>query len=120
LDGISEPHIIGYDDQIPPSTLEPSAIEAGNLITGYKEDPVEGRTTWRNGSFLVFRILSQKVPEFNKFLWEHPVEVPGETSHSNEGSVKPEVLPDNPADLPLGSILLGARLVGRWKSGEDQ
>jgi hypothetical protein len=49
-----------------------------------------------DGSFLVFRYLSQLVPEFDTFLKKNPI--PG---------VPPE----------FGSELLGARLVGRWKSG---
>jgi hypothetical protein len=51
-----------------------------------------------DGSFLVFRFLSQTVLEFDNFLRDHPLPVPGLT----------------PAE---GSELLGARLVGRWKSG---
>lgn len=52
-----------------------------------------------DGSFLVFRFLFQLVPEFDKFLKENPVKVPG---------LSPEE----------GSELMGARLVGRWKSGK--
>jgi hypothetical protein len=47
---------------------------------------------------LVFRHLFQLVPEFNSFLKHNPI-----------------VLPGLPPDQ--GSELLGARLVGRWKSG---
>ena len=55
------------------------------------------RPSWAvEGSFMAFRYLSQLVPEFNGFLTANPV--PG--------------MP--PAQ---GSELLGARLVGRWKSG---
>lgn len=49
-----------------------------------------------DGSLLVFRYLFQLVPEFDNFLKQHP-------------------LPGLPPDK--GSELLGARLVGRWKSG---
>ena len=56
------------------------------------------RPPWAlDGSFLSFRYLFQLVPEFNSFLKQNPI---------------PEVLPRE-----LGSELLGARLVGRWKSG---
>ena len=59
--------------------------------------PDVARPAWAlDGSFLVFRYLSQLVPEFDTFLKKNPI--PG---------VPPE----------FGSELLGARLVGRWKSG---
>ncbi|KAJ6506018.1 dye-decolorizing peroxidase precursor [Mycena vulgaris] len=59
----------------------------------------DSRPSWAiDGSFLVFRKLQQFVPEFNKFLTDNPLEV--------------GVL--SPAE---GSALLGARMVGRWKSG---
>jgi hypothetical protein len=62
------------------------------------------RPDWAlDGSFLAFRYLKQLVPEFNKFLTEHPLPVP---------------VPSAPGD-PTGADLLGARLVGRWKSGKQ-
>jgi hypothetical protein len=55
------------------------------------------RPTWAlDGSFLCFRKLDQLVPEFDAFL-QHPV-------------------PNAPLN-PEAAELLGARLVGRWKSG---
>lgn len=48
-----------------------------------------------------YRHLKQLVPEFNKFLTDNPI-----------------VLPGLPRDQ--GSELLGARLFGRWKSGEQK
>ena len=52
------------------------------------------RPRWtKDGSFLVFRQLKQRVPEFDKFL------------------------EDSAAISGVEKELLGARLVGRWKSG---
>lgn len=45
----------------------------------------------------MFRQLKQLVPEFNKFLTDNPIVMPNLT-------------------LQQGSDLLGARMVGRWKS----
>jgi hypothetical protein len=58
-----------------------------------KNPPFTPRPPWTlDGSFLCFRLLLQRVPEFNAFL-------------------KHKATPD------VDSELLGARLVGRWKSG---
>jgi len=66
---------------------------------GHEGDQVTNRPAWAvDGSYLAFRYLFQNVPEFNNFLKENPVPVPGLTPEE-------------------GSELLGARLVGRWKSG---
>lgn len=95
LDGISNPAIIGFDKDPPPG---PRPVQPGVILLGHSGDPqASSRPKWVvDGSFLVFRYLSQKVPEFNTYLETHPV------------------LADGAVD---GSELLGARLVGRWKSG---
>lgn len=60
------------------------------------------RPAWAvDGSFLAFRYLQQLVPEFNDFLAQNALKVP---------------IPIAPGD-PNGADLLGARLMGRWKSG---
>ena len=72
----------------------------GVILLGQDGDevPTSGaRPKWAiNGSILAFRHLSQLVPEFNTFLENNAI--PG--------------LP--PKD---GAELLGARFMGRWKSG---
>jgi len=69
---------------------------------GHEGDPVQDRAPWAiDGSFLAFRYLCQNVPEFDNFLRDHPVPLPGLTPEE-------------------GSELLGARLVGRWKSGSSR
>ncbi|OBZ72595.1 Dye-decolorizing peroxidase msp1 [Grifola frondosa] len=65
---------------------------------GQETKPVT-RPAWAlDGSFLALRYLFQLVPEFNTFLKKNPLPLPGLTPEQ-------------------GSELLGARLVGRWKSG---
>ncbi|KAJ7201687.1 hypothetical protein GGX14DRAFT_464677 [Mycena pura] len=74
-------------------------VDPGTLLLGETGDTVT-RPAWaKDGSFLVFRQLKQLVPEFNKFLTDNPI-------------VKPGVLTPR-----QGSDLLGARMMGRWKSG---
>ena len=66
---------------------------------GRDGDPVTTRLPWAlDGSLLAFRYLPQLVPEFDTFLTQNPISIPG-------------------LSPVQGSELLGARLVGRWKSG---
>ncbi|KAF7335655.1 DyP-type peroxidase [Mycena venus] len=94
LDGISNPTVGGFQDPLPGQALVPT----GEILVGETGDSVT-RPEWaKDGSFLVFRQLKQLVPEFNKFLADNPINEPGLTPEQ-------------------GSELLGARMVGRWKSG---
>lgn len=74
--------------------------EAGVILLGQPgDDLAKSRPTWAiDSSFVVFRKLRQHVPEFNDFVANHPIKDPG-LGHEQ------------------GSDLLGARMVGRWKSG---
>ncbi|KAG6816227.1 hypothetical protein H0H87_007598 [Tephrocybe sp. NHM501043] len=98
LDGISNPSVIGFDKDPLPG---PKPVRAGVLVTGHDGDlGPSPRPAWAvDGSYLTFRYLFQNVPEFNKYLEDNPVPVPGMTRKE-------------------GSELLGARMVGRWKSGQ--
>ena len=99
LDGVSQPAVEGVDD---PEKVNPGQqlVPPKVILLVQEDDTKDGKNkgpSWAlNGSFLAFRHLSQLVPEFNKFLEDHAI--PG--------------LP--PKD---GAELLGARLMGRWKSG---
>ena len=93
LDGISQPAIQDIDTKPNPGQ---ETVAQGITLLGRVGDAIP-RPSWAlDGSFLAFRYLFQLVPEFDTFLKKNPI--PG--------------LP--PAE---GSELLGARLVGRWKSG---
>jgi len=93
LDCLSNPPIIGFR---PPNTGE-DPTPPGIILLGENGDGITGRPDWaKDSSFLAFRKLQQLVPEFNQFLTDNPI----------------KGLP--PAQ---GSELLGARFVGRWKSG---
>ncbi|KAI0070456.1 Dyp-type peroxidase [Panus rudis PR-1116 ss-1] len=94
LDGISNPAINNLDTSPLPGQ---ESIRQGFLFLGREGDDTT-RPSWAiDGSILAFRFLGQHVPEFNKFLEDNPI---------------PEVV-----DRKKGSEFLGARLVGRWKSG---
>ncbi|KAG9090903.1 hypothetical protein FRC06_000831, partial [Ceratobasidium sp. 370] len=94
-DGISNPAVDGVVNPLPGQR----PIPPGVLLLGTASDPVATRPSWATeGSFLAFRQLSQLVPEFHDFLDKNPIVLPG-------------------LDPQHGSELLGARLVGRWKSG---
>ncbi|KAJ7688003.1 hypothetical protein B0H17DRAFT_1169575 [Mycena rosella] len=97
MDGISQPAVEGFTTLVLPGQ---TLAEPGVFLLGERGDPFqESRPSWAvDGSFLVFRQLQQLVPEFNKFLTDHPL---------GAGELTPE----------QGSELLGARMVGRWKSG---
>nr|7ANV_A Chain A, ancestral D-type dye decolorizing peroxidase [Geotrichum candidum] len=99
-DGISQPAVKGFDTNPNPGQ---APVRPGVILVGRDGDSVanNARPSWaKDGSFLVFRKLQQLVPEFNKFLEENPIKLPGNNLTPEEGSE-----------------LLGARLVGRWKSG---
>ncbi|KAH9933659.1 Dyp-type peroxidase [Epithele typhae] len=102
LDGISQPAVKDFDKCPHPGQ---ETVRQGVILCG-RENDVDARTKqpvtrppWAlDGSFLALRFLAQLVPEFNTFLEQNPITSTGLT----------------PA---AGSELLGARLVGRWKSG---
>ncbi|KAJ7220135.1 dye-decolorizing peroxidase precursor [Mycena pura] len=94
LDGISNPAVDGFQQPLPGQAVVPP----GEILVGEMGDNVT-RPAWaKDGSFLAFRQLKQLVPEFNKFLADNAIKAPGLT-------------------VQQGSDLLGARMVGRWKSG---
>ncbi|KAJ7644468.1 dye-decolorizing peroxidase precursor [Roridomyces roridus] len=97
MDGISQPAVNGFTNPVLPGQ---TSVDPGTFLVGEIGDPnLDARPAWaKDGSFLVFRKLQQLVPEFSQFLTDHPLDVPSLT----------------PAE---GSELLGARMVGRWKSG---
>lgn len=118
-DGISQPYVKFVDDDEQQPKRKPlpgqNVANPGVLVLGqpWPEDPNKDtpRPRWtKNGSFLVYRHLKQLVPEFNEFLrqtvWDK--------------ISKRRVVADFPygeAELKKEADFLGARLMGRWKSG---
>jgi Dyp-type peroxidase family len=110
LDNISQPGIRGLTQSSHPRYRPEEGLPGqdliwpGEFVLGYPgqhpDDPVkEGPpppmpAQWmRNGSYMVFRRLEQKVPEFRRFIAARA------------------------ARLGMDRELLAARMVGRWKSG---
>jgi deferrochelatase/peroxidase EfeB len=84
---------VGFQTPLPGQAVVPT----GEILVGETGDNVT-RPLWaKDGSFLVFRQLKQLVPEFDKFLTDNPIRIPALTPKQ-------------------GSDLLGARMIGRWKS----
>ncbi|KAJ8108503.1 dyp-type peroxidase [Nemania bipapillata] len=100
-DGLSQPAVKDVDAGV---ISEPgvSPVRQGIILLGREGDSV-ARPSWAlDGSFLVFRYLKQLVPEFDAFL--------------QANALKDVPFPPAPGD-PTGAELLGARMMGRWKSG---
>ncbi len=94
-DGISQPCVKGLTSPLPGQQV----VSPGVFVCGYPGEgkPAPARPAWvKDGAFMVFRLLEQKVPEFNDFLNTAAPTLGG-------GGIDP--------------VLLGARMVGRWKSG---
>lgn len=109
-DGISQPGIRGLTRRSSPTRNPDQGLPGqdliwpGEFVFGYpgqdandavkKGPPPHMAAPWlRNGSYMVFRRLEQKVPEFRKFVAGHA------------------------ARLGIEPDLLGARMFGRWKGG---
>jgi Dyp-type peroxidase family len=94
-DGISHPAIEGSG--IPGSNPSEQPLKAGEFILGYQDEMGGTQKTvpeilGRNGTYVVFRKLQQRVAEFRRFL----------KSHSNG---------------PEAEELMAAKMMGRWRSG---
>jgi Dyp-type peroxidase family len=110
LDGVSQPGIRGLTPRSDPKRRPNQGLPGqdliwpGEFVFGYpgqhpddaiKEGPQPemGAPWMRNGSYMVFRRLEQKVPEFRRFVAEQATR------------------------LGMDPQLLAARMVGRWRSG---
>lgn len=95
-DGISQPVIDGYGD--PPAASEPPGVAAGEFILGYPDGSgtvVGTGTAWANGSYVVFRRLTQDVAGFRA------------VANAGVPSASPS----------LAGSQLAAKMIGRWPSG---
>jgi deferrochelatase/peroxidase EfeB len=97
LDNISQPFIAG--DPVPVVPDHQPRAAAGDFVLGYKRlyktelDIPQPDALGKNGSFTSFRILEQDVVGFEEFL---------DTKGSESG---------------IGTELLAAKVIGRWRNG---
>lgn len=94
-DGISHPAIEGSG--IPGTNPKESPLKAGEFIIGYRDEmngiqKTEPEILGKNGTYVVFRKLHQRVAEFRKYI--------------NANSNGPE-----------DEELTAAKMMGRWRSG---
>jgi Dyp-type peroxidase family len=94
-DGISHPAIEGSG--IPGTNPQEQPLKAGEFVLGYKDEmggvqKTEPEVLGRNGTYVVFRKLHQRVAEFRRFL--------------QANSTGPE-----------DEELVAAKMMGRWRSG---
>jgi Dyp-type peroxidase family len=89
LDGVSQPGINGLSMPFPGQRV----LDPGLFAFGYGPTANPPLPWMKNGSFMVFRRLKQLVPEFDQYQLTQAV------------------------TLGMDPVILGARLVGRWKSG---
>lgn len=95
-DGISHPAIEGSG--IPGTNPNELPLKAGEFVLGYPDEIGDGPpipqpdVLGRNGSYIVFRKLHQRVAAFRQYLKAN-------------------------ADSPQAEELLAAKMMGRWRSG---
>jgi len=94
-DGISHPAIEGSG--IPGTNPQEKPLKAGEFVLGYQDEmggiqKTEPEVLGRNGTYVVFRKLHQRVAGFRKFLRENSKE-------------------------PEDEELMAAKMMGRWRSG---
>ena len=94
-DGISHPAIEGSG--IPGSNPKEQPLKAGEFVLGYADEmggiqKTEPELLGRNGTYIVFRKLHQRVADFRKYLKAN-------------------------ATSEMDEELLAAKMMGRWRSG---
>jgi len=110
MDGISQPAVKGFTtDPFPGQTVIPPGFflfdEEGDSLAG-------SRPAWaKDGTIMAFRQLKQLVPGKRQIRFCH---------FMNNTDSDPEFhkfVADKAAENNMASDLLGARIIGRWKSG---
>jgi Dyp-type peroxidase family len=109
-DGLSQPHVPGFHARPRPGE---DPIPVGEVVLGYPNAYGQLPMTplWdhfdlgKNGSYLVFRKLSQDVAALWRWIADHARQLCDAGTH------------DQPGDVDYLTELLAAKLVGRWRSG---
>lgn len=108
-DGVSQPGVVGFDEADPENPKQKKdhpgtdLLQPGEFLLGYPGEggAIRPHAPWmENGSFHVFRRLSQDVPAW----WA-------------QAETQRQVLLERDPAHPVSPDLLAAKLVGRWRSG---
>ena len=111
LDGISQPAVIGFTTNPLPGQLP---IDAGLILLGESGDTI-ARPDWaKDSSFLAFRQLQQKVRYFR--VYQVYFETDASKVPEFHAYLMDNALTGSGLSQEEGAELLGARMVGRWKS----
>ncbi|OBZ73081.1 Dye-decolorizing peroxidase msp1 [Grifola frondosa] len=107
-DGVSQPALRGL---VKPHKGQLQA-DPGVVVMGYKGDPLlKTRPAWmKDGTYMVIRKLEQDVPYFNKYLQFYSPNWRDYVPKDHDSN-------KDPLSTKEAEELVGARLVGRWKSG---
>lgn len=116
LDGVSEPWVKTVDVPSSNANNQRELIDLSEVV-------LRNNTWMRNGSYMVFRYLVQKVPEFKAFCKTQAGIFGVQSVVFPKGDFRlPKGDDDKPIPGPLevspGDVL-AARMVGRWPNGES-
>jgi Dyp-type peroxidase family len=118
MDGISQPSIQGSGEVEPRGNGTPRSsdgwepLKTGEFLLGYANESGGGASPpapgdiYKNGTFLAFRKLGQRVPEFRSYL--------------HDAAKKTFNIEDTDTNRELIAAkreLIAAKMVGRWRSG---
>ncbi|KAJ5672381.1 hypothetical protein N7507_001508 [Penicillium longicatenatum] len=113
VDGISQPLVKGLDDVSAHDGKGMKPVDPGVFLIGHEGDKSETPKWAKDGSFMVFRIYEQLVPEFFNWCSENcPVAKDQTRKARAEGN---PVHWDDEAMDQMG--LFSSRAVGRWPNG---
>lgn len=114
VDGISQPMIKGLDDiSVKANAPGMSPIDPGIIIVGNERDGSKHPEWAKDGSFMVFRIYEQLVPEFYHWCAMNCPTGAKETKEAQQAGKPVEWSGQSMDEMGMFS----SRLVGRWPAG---
>ncbi|CAI7600799.1 unnamed protein product [Penicillium palitans] len=114
VDGISQPIVKGLDDVSKTKDARGmTPVDPGVIFVGHEGDESKTPKWAKDGSFMVFRIYEQLVPEFYHWCADNCPIAAEDTRKSKEKGEAPQW-----SDKAMDQMgLFSSRLVGRWPNG---